>query len=114
MSNTPPQASPDNQSQTETTHAQSESTTTVPKQSVPSSPPTKPKKIKKKRDRCSFAGCNKKASSIVGLCKCGYTFCSLHRLPEAHVCAFNHREHDRMFLKKSLEGGGAFAKLEKV
>ena len=113
MPNTPPQPSPDNQSQTETTHTQSESMTTVPKPSVPSSSPTKPKK-RKKKDRCSFAGCNKKASSIVGLCKCGYTFCSLHRLPEAHVCAFNHREHGRMFLKKSLEGGGAFAKLEKV
>ena len=31
----------------------------------------------------------------VGICRCGYVFCVLHRLPEQHQCIYNHKESGR-------------------
>lgn len=31
----------------------------------------------------------------IGRCKCGYTFCELHRLPEQHACTYDHKESGR-------------------
>ena len=38
--------------------------------------------------------CDKKlkvSDKIIGLCKCGKTFCLLHRLGETHNCGYNHK-----------------------
>ena len=43
---------------------------------------------------CEFSNCAKKikvSDKIIGLCKCGKTFCLLHRLGETHKCAYNHK-----------------------
>ena len=43
---------------------------------------------------CNFDTCDKKikvSDKIIGLCKCGKTFCLLHRLGETHNCAYNHK-----------------------
>ncbi|XP_078452424.1 AN1-type zinc finger protein 3 [Lampetra fluviatilis] len=31
----------------------------------------------------------------LGLCRCGFVFCSLHRLPEQHACTYDHMGHGR-------------------
>lgn len=43
---------------------------------------------------CNFQTCDKKIKSsdkIIGLCKCGKTFCLIHRLCETHNCTYNHK-----------------------
>ncbi|KAI8817095.1 polyubiquitin 5 [Fimicolochytrium jonesii] len=41
----------------------------------------------KKSTRCKFPACTAKPVKIIGLCRyCTHTFCSKHRLPEAHQC----------------------------
>ena len=40
--------------------------------------------------RCQYKNCNEKITPInilIGKCKyCEYIYCSLHRLPESHLC----------------------------
>ena len=43
--------------------------------------------------KCKFKDCNKKmtpAEKIIGLCKCGNTYCSKHR--HDHDCTFDYKE----------------------
>ena len=43
---------------------------------------------------CEFSNCSKKikvSDKIIGLCKCGKTFCILHRLGETHKCGYNYK-----------------------
>lgn len=43
---------------------------------------------------CNFQNCDRKlriSDKIIGLCKCGKTFCILHRLGETHKCEYNHK-----------------------
>jgi len=43
------------------------------------------KKVQKKKNRCWH--CRKKVSLAAQFqCKCGYTFCGMHRYPDAHNC----------------------------
>ncbi|XP_065883500.1 AN1-type zinc finger protein 3 homolog isoform X2 [Dysidea avara] len=35
------------------------------------------------------------AQRELGLCKCGYVFCLMHRLPEQHQCLYDHKESGR-------------------
>lgn len=35
------------------------------------------------------------AQRELGVCKCGYVFCLLHRLPEQHHCSYDHKESGR-------------------
>ena len=40
-----------------------------------------------KKSRCSFGDCKKRTAKIIGDCKyCDQKFCSMHRLPELHLC----------------------------
>jgi len=44
--------------------------------------------------RCEVLECSKKiklTDQIIGLCKCGKTFCVLHRLGETHDCEYKHK-----------------------
>ena len=36
-------------------------------------------------------------------CKCEYTFCKKHRLPENHECEFDFQTHGKDILKKNIQ-----------
>ncbi|KAK3093044.1 hypothetical protein FSP39_010450 [Pinctada imbricata] len=42
------------------------------------------------------------AQRQIGRCKCDYVFCSLHRLPELHNCAFDHKEDGRREAREKM------------
>ncbi len=43
-----------------------------------------------KKRKCPHPGCGKKLQLTDMACRCDVTFCAAHRLPETHVCTFNH------------------------
>ena len=45
--------------------------------------------------------CNKKCGVAALACRCGYTFCKVHRLPEFHNCDFDYKEHGKAILSKA-------------
>lgn len=52
--------------------------------------------VQKNKKRCFVCNCRMDlATREIGKCKCEYTFCALHRLPEQHDCTFDHKEHCR-------------------
>lgn len=62
-----------------------------------------PKKRKKsKNPRCCAEGCRKKLGLIPFKCKCGLSFCSLHRMPGDHKCTFDWQEDGKLKLHKDL------------
>lgn len=58
--------------------------------------------------------CSKKLGLLFFECKCGYNFCSKHRLPESHQCKFNHREYNRTILKEKFDIDCNFKKIEQI
>lgn len=44
--------------------------------------------------------CNKKAGMMAYKCKCEYTFCKKHRLPESHNCDFDFVNEGKKVLAK--------------
>ncbi|KAK3714398.1 hypothetical protein QZH41_020643 [Actinostola sp. cb2023] len=42
------------------------------------------------------------AQRELGICKCGYVFCQLHRLPEQHECIFDHKESGRKEARQKM------------
>lgn len=46
--------------------------------------------------------CNRKVGLMGIECKCGMTFCRVHRLPEEHACSYDFGEEGRKKLKKEL------------
>eukprot|EP00731_Ephydatia_muelleri_P027987 Em0019g860a len=42
----------------------------------------------------------------LGECKCGFVFCSLHRLPEQHDCQYDHKEVGRQEALKTMVPAG--------
>lgn len=44
--------------------------------------------------------CNKKAGMMAYKCKCEYTFCKKHRLPESHSCDFDFINEGKRVLTK--------------
>ena len=50
--------------------------------------------------RCSFEGCNKKLTMLNQYkCRCGFTFCNKHKLPELHSCNYDFK-NDKIKLEK--------------
>lgn len=47
---------------------------------------------KEQHDHKKCFMCPKKVGTFGMKCKCGYTYCKSHRLPEDHECSFNFRE----------------------
>lgn len=45
---------------------------------------------KEQSDKKKCFECNKKVGLLGLECRCGYTFCTTHRLPEDHRCDFDH------------------------
>ena len=57
--------------------------------------------------------CPKKVGALGHQCKCGFTFCKSHRLPEDHDCTFNFREEGLKKLTKENPAVVA-AKISKI
>ena len=72
---------------------------------------------KTKSKRCGFKNnekkCNKKLKLTDHPCRCGYIYCSKHRLPEQHNCSINYKEVNKESLLKNL-GGGQYSKIEVI
>ena len=49
-------------------------------------------------NKCNLEDCNKKLQLTDFKCKCNYTYCSKHRLPETHYCNYDYKTK---FLKKT-------------
>ena len=65
-----------------------------------------------KKKKCPI--CSKKIGILGIECRCGITFCSLHRYPDQHNCSFNFKEYDKKILKENVKGFGEFKKIEKI
>ena len=52
------------------------------------------KSNKNPSNRCNYVKCNKKLRISDMKCKCDFTFCSFHRLPESHECIFDYKSRD--------------------
>ena len=55
---------------------------------------------KVQHDHKKCFNCSKKVGSLGWKCKCGFTYCKGHRLPEDHKCDFNFREEGIQRLAK--------------
>ncbi len=64
--------------------------------------------IKQDKSRCMH--CSKKTGLLGFECKCGFSFCKNHRMPESHNCGFDHMAHE----KKILERNNPVIKSEKL
>lgn len=65
--------------------------------------PKEEKPVQENKERCWFC---KRKCGINGIeCKCGYVYCSKHRLPESHECQFDHKELAKKNNTKKLENG---------
>jgi predicted nucleic acid binding AN1-type Zn finger protein len=53
---------------------------------------------KKKKNKCSMPGCNKKLNIISFTCKCEKKYCSIHRMPESHACTFDYKAHGKCLI----------------
>ncbi|KAM0043423.1 putative transcription regulator A20-like family [Helianthus debilis subsp. tardiflorus] len=52
----------------------------------------------KKKNRCRV--CNKRVGLIGFGCRCGHSFCGLHRMPEEHACKYDFKAAGRALLEK--------------
>ncbi|XP_044467331.1 zinc finger A20 and AN1 domain-containing stress-associated protein 7-like [Mangifera indica] len=50
------------------------------------------------KNRCK--NCRKKIGLTGFECRCGYTFCGMHRYPKEHRCSFDYKKADREILVK--------------
>lgn len=68
---------------------------------TPESSPEKP--TQKNKKRCNECKCKLElAQRQIGLCRCGYVYCALHRLPELHNCDFDHKEDGRREAREKM------------
>lgn len=68
---------------------------------------------KKKLKRCSYIGCKKKLKLTDVTCKCSFTFCMLHRLPESHKCTYDYVAEGKKHLENQLTKV-SHVKIEKI
>lgn len=55
--------------------------------------------LKKAANRCG--SCNKKVGLTGFVCKCGNTFCGVHRYPENHECSYDFKGVGRDAISKA-------------
>mmetsp|Transcript_5720 Transcript_5720/g.22430 ORF Transcript_5720/g.22430 Transcript_5720/m.22430 type:complete len:200 (-) Transcript_5720:367-966(-) len=67
---------------------------------------------KKKKNRCAV--CDKKLGLTAIKCRCEGFFCSAHRYPECHNCAFDFKKAERAVLAETVTGGGQFERITKI
>jgi hypothetical protein len=81
---------------------------------------SKKKGKKKKRKSEKHPGkycviCDKKLKITSTKCRCGNKYCSLHRLPEDHLCSFDYKISDHKLYERTHGlGGGLFNKVLKI
>tara|TARA_Y100000996_G_C22416523_1_gene599550 strand:+ start:73 stop:267 length:195 start_codon:yes stop_codon:yes gene_type:complete len=63
------------------------------------------------KEKCHI--CKKKLKLTDMKCRCGYKFCSSHRLPEQHNCTYDFKK-ERVDPKKMGLGGGHFKKVIQI
>jgi hypothetical protein len=51
------------------------------------------RKVQKNKSKCF--SCNKKTGMLGFECKCGYSFCGMHRYPEEHKCDFDYKNEGK-------------------
>lgn len=56
--------------------------------------------LTKKRKTCYVQGCKKKLSLTSVECRCGHSFCSLHRYAEQHDCPFDYKTAKQEILNR--------------
>ena len=61
---------------------------------------TETKPMIKQEDHSICWSCKKKAGMMGYKCKCEYTFCKKHRMPEAHQCEFDFVNEGKTLLTK--------------
>lgn len=83
----------------------------TPKTKVSSSPPKVQKSSLIKTVRCH--NCREKLGMFGISCKCGYVFCSTHRMPEDHQCTFDFKSEGKSILQKQNPKVSA-SKLERI
>ncbi|CAD5120624.1 DgyrCDS9181 [Dimorphilus gyrociliatus] len=71
-------------------------------ESIPSTTSTNQKEsvLKKRCNECRIK--LNPALREIGRCKCGKVFCQLHRLPEQHICEFDHKEEGRREARQKM------------
>lgn len=68
-------------------------------------PESAPIAIPPRGARCEALGCTKRMSLLtqsVGKCRCGSTFCRLHKDPADHACTHDFKKEHRESLESSL------------
>ena len=68
---------------------------------------------KEQKDKKRCFDCNKKVGLLGMECKCGYVYCSGHRLPENHKCDFDHKRCGMDKLRQELKKVGR-GKIEEI
>ena len=63
-------------------------------------PPMAPRHADSKR--CCEGSCKKKLSLSDFPCKCGFKFCSAHRIPELHQCTFDFKAQHKDVLLQTM------------
>jgi len=51
-------------------------------------------------DKSKCWNCSRKVGVMGYACRCGYTFCKSHRLPEDHTCAYDYSTKGKEILKE--------------
>lgn len=63
--------------------------------------PSRP--VQKNKKRCFMCKARLELAFVeIGRCKCGYTYCELHRLPEQHACTYDHKESGRKEAREKM------------
>jgi hypothetical protein len=79
-----------------TTSVDTEDAASLSAAEAASSSSSSPRPVQKNKKRCFVCKARLELAFVeIGRCKCGYTFCELHRLPEQHECTFDHKETGR-------------------
>jgi predicted nucleic acid binding AN1-type Zn finger protein len=54
----------------------------------------------KKSNRCNC--CTKKLDLTASVCRCGFKFCTMHRLPEDHQCTYDYASTGKIALSTMM------------
>eukprot|EP01017_Pseudomicrothorax_dubius_P027039 TRINITY_DN306_c0_g2_i2.p1 TRINITY_DN306_c0_g2~~TRINITY_DN306_c0_g2_i2.p1 ORF type:complete len:157 (-),score=28.72 TRINITY_DN306_c0_g2_i2:115-585(-) len=57
-----------------------------------------PEPVNNQSDHSKCWSCTRKVGMMGYKCKCEFTFCKVHRLPEEHECSFDFQTRDRLKL----------------
>ena len=70
----------------------------------PKAPLPEPQSTTNQTDHSFCRVCSKKTGILAYKCKCEYTFCKRHRMPESHSCEFDFVQEGREMLAKANPG----------